>query len=249
MKYVEYGSNNKDVIILLHGGGLSFWNYKEVAEKLSYNYHIIIPILDGHSGSEKDFTTIKNNALEIIDFIEENYKKVLLIGGLSLGGQILLEMLSNRNDICEYAIIESALCIPSKFTCFMIKPTFGSCYGLIKKRWFAKLQFKSLKIKEDLFEDYYKDTCAITKKNMIAFLQDNSLYSLKDNLKNCNSKVKIFVGSKENKTMKKSAKMINEYIKNSSLEILSDLYHGELSLNYSDLYIEKLLQLLRGKKS
>ena len=27
MEYKEYGSKNKDIIILLHGGGLSWWNY------------------------------------------------------------------------------------------------------------------------------------------------------------------------------------------------------------------------------
>ena len=32
MNYVEYGKENSNVIILLHGGGLSWWNYKEVAE-------------------------------------------------------------------------------------------------------------------------------------------------------------------------------------------------------------------------
>ena len=29
MNYVEYGKENSDVIILLHGGGLSWWNYKD----------------------------------------------------------------------------------------------------------------------------------------------------------------------------------------------------------------------------
>ena len=90
MNYVEYGKGNSNVIILLHGGGLSWWNYKEIAEMLQTNYHIIIPILDGHAGSDKRFTTIENNALEIIEFINDKLDgSVLLIGGLSLGGQIL----------------------------------------------------------------------------------------------------------------------------------------------------------------
>lgn len=80
---------------------------------------------------------------------------MLLIGGLSLEGQILLEILSQRGNICEYAIVESALVIPSKLTYAMINPAFGSCYGLISHKWFSKLQFKSLKIKQELFDDYY----------------------------------------------------------------------------------------------
>ena len=89
MNYAEYGKGNSNVIILLHGGGLSWWNYKEIAEMLQTNYHIIIPILDGHAGSDKRFTTIENNALEIIEFINDKLDgSALLIGGLSLGGQI-----------------------------------------------------------------------------------------------------------------------------------------------------------------
>ena len=69
MNYVEYGKENSDVIILLHGGGLSWWNYKEVAERLQTDYHVVLPILDGHSGCDKLFTTIENNALDIIEFV------------------------------------------------------------------------------------------------------------------------------------------------------------------------------------
>ena len=48
MNFKEYGNKNKDTIMLLHGGGLSWWNYREEAERLQKSYHIIIPILDGH---------------------------------------------------------------------------------------------------------------------------------------------------------------------------------------------------------
>ena len=95
MNYVEYGKENSDVIILLHGGGLSWWNYKEVAERLQTDYHVVLPILDGHAGCDKQFTTIENNALDIIEFVNSKLGgSVLMMGGLSLGGQILLETLS-----------------------------------------------------------------------------------------------------------------------------------------------------------
>ena len=93
MQYKEYGKQNRDVIILLHGGGLSWWNYREVSERLQNDFRIIIPILDGHAGSDENFTTIEDNAAEIISFIDRNFGgSVLLIGGLSLGAQVLLEM-------------------------------------------------------------------------------------------------------------------------------------------------------------
>lgn len=34
MKIKEYGNKNNNTIMLLHGGRLSWWNYREVAERL-----------------------------------------------------------------------------------------------------------------------------------------------------------------------------------------------------------------------
>ena len=241
----EYGKSNKDVIILLHGGGLSWWNYEEVSEILKSNYHVILPILDGHSGSDRDFTSIENNANEIIEYIDNNYNRnVKLIGGLSLGAQILLDILSKRDNICEYAIIESALVCQMKMTNRLIEPSINMSYGLIKKRWFSKLQFKSLKIKKELFDKYYIDSSNITKNNMISFLKANSNYHLK-NIKTNKSKSIVIVGSKERLIMIKSAKRIHDELINSELEILSGYYHGDLSINHPNEYAEKVKKLIK----
>lgn len=42
MKTVEFGKENQEVIIFLHSGGLSWWNYKDEAAMLQENYHIVI---------------------------------------------------------------------------------------------------------------------------------------------------------------------------------------------------------------
>ena len=241
----EYGKSNKDIIMLLHGGGLSWWNYEEVSEILKSNYHVILPILDGHSGSDRDFTSIENNANEIIEYIDNNYNgNVKLIGGLSLGAQILLDILSKRDNICEYAIIESALVCPMKMTNRLIELLINMSYGLINKKWFSKLQFKSLKIKKELFDKYYIDSSNITKNNMISFLKANSNYHLK-NIKTNKSKSIVIVGSKERPIMIKSAKIIHDELINSELEILSGYYHGDLSINHPNEYAEKVKKLIK----
>ena len=55
MKYTEYGAENRDVMILLHGGGLGPWNYRKEAEVLAQKFHVILPVLDGHRGSGRNF--------------------------------------------------------------------------------------------------------------------------------------------------------------------------------------------------
>jgi len=243
--YIEYGQENDRVILLLHGGGLSWWNYREAAEKLSADYRVILPVLDGHAQSGCDFVSIEENAAGIIRLIDERFGgSVLLIGGLSLGGQIALEILSQKKDVCQYAFIESASVVPSKLTYAMIKPVFGSCYGLIKRRWFAKLQFKSLRMKPELFEEYFRDTCEISKANMIAFLEANALYGIKPSIAASSAKLCVFVGGKEKRVMQKSAKIIHETLRGSSRQVLPGLYHGEFSIHRSEDYVKRMLEII-----
>ena len=224
---------------------MSWWNYDQAAKSLQQDYHVILSILDGHAQSGKSFTSIENNAAEIIAFVDENFGgQIFLIGGLSLGGQILLEILSQRSDICQYAIVESALVIPSKLTHAMIRPAFGSCYGLIRHKWFSKLQFRSLKIRADLFDYYYMDSCAISKQDLISFLEANALYALKEPIKNWSAKVHVLIGGKENRVMRKSAEIIHQAVPNSTLQILPGLYHGEFSINHGNAYADKIREII-----
>ena len=82
---------------------------------------------------------------------------------------------------------------------------------------------------------------------MIAFLQENSVYSLKENIVDCVADVHIFVGEKENQTMRKSATIIREKIKDSFLQVLPNMYHGEFSINHAKEYVNKVLEIIERR--
>ena len=247
MKIIEYGKQNPEVIMLLHGGGLSWWNFRTEAELLSDRYHVVLPVLDGHADSGAEFVSIEDNARRILSFIDSAYGgRVLLIGGLSLGAQILTEMISQRGDVCRYAIIESASVIPSGMTNALIGPAFSSSYSLIHKRWFAKMQFRYLRIRDDLFEDYFRDTAKIRKRDMIAFMKASTSYELRPELQKCRAAVRIAVGGKELKDMLRSAQRIHEMLPGSALEIKEGLFHGEYSINHPERYTADLRAMLNS---
>jgi len=157
-----------------------------------------------------------------------------------------VEMLSQRPDICRYALLESALVKPMKLTHALIGPAFGMSYGLIKQKWFAKLQAGYLGIPKALFDDYYRDTCKIRKADMIAFLKANSIYTIKPSLSETKAKVKIVAGAREQKSIRDSAKLLRRAIPGSGVEILTGLRHGELSLNKPEQYVEILTDWIGG---
>jgi len=245
MKIIEYGKQNRHVVILLHGGGLNWWNMQEAAEMLADRFHVVLPVLDGHAESGHPFTSIEANADRLIRYIDETFDgQVLLIGGVSLGGQILVEMLSRRNAICDFAVIESALVLPMPVTAALIRPAFSMCYPLIAKRWFARWQFRSLRIKPALFECYYRDTCRIAKEDMTAFLSANARYRIRETLGNCSAKALVLAGGRERPIMIRSAQLLAGGLSDAKLEILKGYSHGELSINHADEYVQKLLRLM-----
>ena len=241
MRAMEFGQQTAPVILLLHGGGLSWWNYREAAKLLSAQYHVVLPVLDGHADSDAPFTGIEENAARLISHIDTHFQgQVLAIGGLSLGGQIAAEVLSQCPNICRYALLESALVKPMKLTAGLIGPTFGMSYGLIRQMWFAKIQADYLGIPRELFDDYYRDTCKISKTDMIAFLKANSVYTIKPSLSETTAKVKIVAGSREQKSILDSAKLLHNAIPGSQMEILPGLRHGDLSINRPEAYVQIL---------
>lgn len=243
MRALEFGQQTAPVILLLHGGGLSWWNYREAAKLLSAQYHVVLPVLDGHADSDAPFTSIEENAARLISYIDTHFQgQVLAIGGLSLGGQIAAEVLSQCPNICRYALLESTLVKPMKLTAGLIGPTFGMSYGLISQMWFAKIQADYLGIPRELFDDYYRDTCKISKTDMIAFLKANSVYTIKPSLSETTAKVKIVAGSREQKSILDSVKLLHKAIPGSSMEILPGMCHGDLSINHPQSYARMLTE-------
>ncbi|NLE89836.1 MAG: alpha/beta hydrolase, partial [Dehalococcoidales bacterium] len=118
MIFKEFGDKNAPAIIFLHGGGLSWWSWEAQIERLQKNYRVITPVIDGHGDAWNTiFAGIKKTAESVINYIKEHCNgQVFALCGLSLGAQIVVEVLSKEPGIAENAVIESALVYPFKLT-------------------------------------------------------------------------------------------------------------------------------------
>ena len=246
MTFHAFGPEGAETILLLHGGGLSWWNYRAEAALLAGEYRVILPVLDGHAGSGRPFRSIEDCAAHLLAFVDEELGGSLaLLGGLSLGAQVALEMLSQRSALCRCALIESALLQPSALTGALVAPALAGSYGLIRNRRFAQLQFRALHMREELFEEYYRDSCAIAKQDMIAFLRANASYERKAALVRTKARLQIFAGEKETAGILRSAELLGRELPGSTVTILPGLYHGEFSLNRPEDYARAVRDMLK----
>jgi len=245
MLFKEFGHTEAPAVVLLHGGGLSWWSLQAVVDLLTPAYRVITPVIDGcGEDAHEPFQSIEASARNLLRYIRENCGgHVYALGGLSIGAQIAVEALSVQPDAADYAVIESALVFPIRATKALVLPMMNMSYGLIQRRWFAKLQAKALCVPESLFERYYADSRKITKASLIQTILSNGTYALKSGIAETTAKTLVIVGEKEIAIQKKSAKALHERIPDSELYVAPDLKHGELSLLHPKAYAE-LLQTL-----
>jgi pimeloyl-ACP methyl ester carboxylesterase len=250
MLFIENGDKKLPTIILLHGGGLSYWTLTDIVELLKEDYRIITPIIDGHSDDgNNEFISIEDSAKKLIRYIEQQCEgKVFALGGLSIGAQIAAETLSRKENIAQYAILESALIIPIVGTRLITIPMIKHSYGLIKNKWFSKMQAKTSFIQDNMFERYYYDSLKLSKQSLVNMILSNGTYKLKQNIENIKTKVLVIVGEKEINILKKSAKILNKKISNSVMYLAKKMGHGELSLKYPKKYVEIIKEFFTNIK-
>lgn len=92
INYVNYGNNNGDTIVLLHGWGQNIEMMKPIGDKLSKDYNILILDLPGYGlSSEPTFAWTVYDYVEMLHILLENLKiKNPTLIGHSFGGKISL---------------------------------------------------------------------------------------------------------------------------------------------------------------
>lgn len=239
--YRELGNLNGSLLVFLHGGGVSEWMWEKQVQYFN-NYHCIIPDLPEHGKSiHSSNFTIKDSAIQLNKLIEQkaNGKEIIVVG-FSLGAQITIQMLAERPDLIDYAMINSALVRPMNISKKIISPTIKLTYPLTKVRLFSKIQAKTLYIDDEFFEQYYKDTCQMNANSLIRILKENMAFSIPDNFARAQAKILITVGQKEKSIMKKSAKDLVEFNQKSIGIIIPNIGHG-ISLANPEFF-NKLLE-------
>ena len=239
MIFHEFGDKKFPHILLIHGGGNSWWNYLRQARMLSDKYHVILPTLDGHGEEyQKEYISTENSAQQILEYIKNNCdRKLFAIGGVSLGGQIAIELLSLDSDIAEKAIIDGSICIPQPKLariCTVIVKLFGKIMfsktaskiqlGLMKK------MYPNMAYPEEIENYYIEDMPRIPIKTLVTIYQTYmGRYRLKDTITESKAQVLYIYGEKEMKCVKESAKLFQKMHPDCTLYEAKGYNHGYLS--------------------
>jgi len=225
MKFHEFGDKNLPPIILIHGGGSSWWNYLRQARILSKEYRIILPTLNGHGEEyQLDYVSTEDSALEILDYIKANCGgKLFAIGGVSLGGQIAMELLSLDGKLMF-----------NKFSCKLQLSMMNKLYPKLAYPEEIKAYYS-----EDLPRTPVKTLVTIYKTYM-------GHYKLKDTISASKAQVLYIYGEKELNCVKESAKLFHQLHSNTILYEAKGYNHGYLSAYLPQEWIDLVVPFLKS---
>ena len=256
MKFHEFGDKNWPSILLIHGGGSSWWNYLRQARILSHKYHVILPTLNGHGEEyQKDYISTEDSAQEILNYVRQNCGgKLFAVGGVSLGGQIAMELLSLDSDIAEKAIIDGSLCIPQPRlarSCNLLVSLFGK---LMFSKSACKLQlsimnkiYPQLAYPDEIKNYFIEDLPRTPIKTLVTIYKTYmGNYKLKNRISKSKAQALYIYGEKELNCVKESARFFQKLHPNTILYEAKGYNHSYLSAYLPQEWIDLVVPFLEN---
>lgn len=256
MKFHEFGSKDQPHIMMIHGGGNAWWNYLRQARELSGQYHVILPTLDGH-GEEyaTEYISTEDTADKLLQYIEDECGGHLYaLCGISLGGQIVMELLSRKADLTQKAIIDGSLCYPQPAMAHFCIATVRCLGGLMFSEKACRRQIDSMpkllpakmQYPDEIKSYYLQDMPRLRRETLYAMYRTYMMrYTLKDSVRRSTAQVMYWYGSKEMKCIKKSAQLFRSHVPSCTIYEAKGYNHGYLSIYLPDEWLQLALPFLQ----
>lgn len=191
MKYFEFGRENPELMVMLHGGGTSYLGALPAAKEMAKVYHVVLTAYDGFNPDEPEteFKSPMDEAKRLGDYIVEHYGgKIDILYGISYGCRVLMEVLADERltittTIADGMGLRDYPNIKSKFGkelyCFFFTGLFFAVMGRPgpkRKKFLAKITGRTLEEAERIL--YGKATWRSWKNQDYYLIGKKTDYSL-----------------------------------------------------------------------
>ncbi|MFB9907782.1 alpha/beta fold hydrolase [Allokutzneria oryzae] len=240
------GERGERPVLLLHGGGVAGWMWEPTTEHLPAGLRLIVPDLPGHDrSSEERYVSHDHVATELAAVIEREAERPVAVVGFSLGAQLAVLLAANRPDLVDRVAVVSAQATPTKAPGLTLG-LLGATAPLAKLQWFAKLQAKALFIPAPLMDDYLRTSARISRETLVTTVGENIRFTEPPAWASFPGSALILAGEGERGFMKKSARLLNESLPGSELEIVGGCGHG-IPLQRPDWFAQRLWNWLASE--
>lgn len=232
--------------MLIPGLGVSYEIFIPLINLLENDFHIIAVEVDGFVlGKHTQFTSVDDQAAQVIDYVKENYDGRLDCAyGLSLGGKILSRVLERDEIVVNHAILDAAPLLP--LPKWLVGPlrylqclNVWTCYHWTGFwRWVFHSHYFDVLLDECKKVYPYGGTKAVL--NGYKSVYTNKLQSINGN------DIHYWHGTKESFVAKPQVKHLKRLSPNVNVEIFKKMNHGQLLIDCPEEIAKRIL-LIVGK--
>ncbi len=202
----EFGAHNARTVVLVHGGGAAGWMWSAQREALG-GFHVLVPDLPEHGESRAEGPfSIARSAERLAAVIEQSaHDGRASVVGLSLGGQVALQLVSVTQGQIERLLVSGAL----------VRPLFGASAAAWMARaywpfkdaaWLVRTNMRALGIPDEWFELFAAETRATTLDAFLRISAENVGFRVPKNLGQSRVPATVVVGEREPSVMLASAR-------------------------------------------
>ena len=246
MQFHEYGDNDKNTIMVVHGMICDWRKFREIFKTLEQDYHVIYPAMDGCYDGAPDFKSFSDECDEIEEYVNKNHNGKLDAGiGISQGATLMAILMSRNNVTIDKAILDGVyvahqgkLCASLGLKAFTRMQKNG---GMPSKAFIKALPLMGLD--ENDLGEFKLMYWGGSHESMRANLYENYTYRIKDDFRISNTKVHLWCGSRE-PYAKKSHEILKKHITDYEERIFEGYGHGQKMVSETEDYLDEIRKAL-----
>lgn len=245
----EFGKQNKKVIMLIHPAAANWQLWEDYITEFEKEYHVIVPDLEGRSGIPGEhFTTIENNARQIVDQLKERNLNLHLLFGISGGANVAFKILALNELTIDYAIADAG----------MIYEKADDAYARPIADWAAKVPDYNDQQKQELLADlqqsfgsrfgtiYHEIMCKLSRETIWNEYYSFFTMTLPEDVSQVSTRIGLWYGEKETEKIENAA-YISTLFLNTSLKIFPGYDHAGYWLGDTPGYINDIYEFISIK--
>jgi pimeloyl-ACP methyl ester carboxylesterase len=247
VQQLNANSSDRGTIVFLHGGGISGWSWRPVAELLT-EYESLIVDLPGHGQSIGIGPfTMKLAANEVLKSINERTSGGAHVVGLSLGAQVTIQLLATNPEIIKSAFVSgcSVRSIPIVGNYYFLRALFSAYAPFRNIRWLVQMNARAMGVPEAYENDFAKDTRLMVPASLARIVAESQSFIIPKELVGVATRTFIAFGEKELDSVKKSATDLAQALPNSTAYKVIGRNHA-WPLQYPQLCADAIRAFLSG---
>ena len=245
MNFNVFGKKNAPTLMLIPGLGVSYEIFIPLIQILKNDFHIIAVEVDGFViGKHTRFTSVDDQAVQIINYIKENYDGRLDCAyGLSLGGKILSRILERDGIVINHAILDAAPLLPLP-KCMVGPLRYLQCLNV----WTC---YHWTKFWRFVFHSHYFDVLLDECRKVYPFgggravldgyksVYTNKLQEIHGN------DIHYWHGTKEAFVARPQVKHLKKLCPEASVEVFKGMNHGQLLIDKPEEVANRIIMMMK----